>query len=541
MDIEDLARQGPAGGIDRRRFLSLLGTGASLSALYPILTSCGSRSTTSTRKEGQLLRIVVGADPGTLDPIHQSNDIGGAMLWEIAEPLTTYFNSDGRLQPKLAKSWKVGPDAKSLTFTLREGVRFSDGTPFNAQAVKFNLDRVTDPKLAVSLLLDVANVAGVDVESDHAVTVQLKQPMSYFPYSLAYYVEAMVSPASITKDGNSYQKIVAPVGTGPYKFVEYVPSSHVTLERNENYWGKKPAWKQIRYTIAPDAQAREAAVLAGDADIALAPPPVDLPRLRSGGKTNVITRPGNRAVFFGINTAGVNQPALRDVRVRRALNYAVDNKTIINKVLFGVATELDAPGPKTVPGYVHTGTYGYDPERAKSLLKAAGADNMTLKMASTTGRYLQDIEAAQAVAGYLRAVGINVVGPDTMSFPTYLATVNVAPEKAKYDLALLGLMSTSMGAQMEFFTSQYVSPAGLNFAGERNPQVDRLVASANSTSDTAQANRSYGDAQKLIWNDAPWIFLWTENVSLLVSKGIQGVDLVPYGDAYIDASSPRSQ
>jgi peptide/nickel transport system substrate-binding protein len=460
------------------------------------------------------------------------------MLWEVAQPLTSYFTSDGKLRPLLAESYTVAPDGGSVTFVLRQGIKFSDGTPFNADAVKVNLQRVIDPKLTVNNRLDVAFIDSIDVTDERHVKISLKQPISFFPYSLAYYVEAIVSPDSLTKLGNSYENVVHPIGTGPYKFVEYVKGSHVVLERNEQYWGKKPAWQRLQFKVIPEASSREAAVLSGDADIALSPPPADLDQLKSNSAVSVVVRPSNRAIFIAINTVGVHQPALKDLRVRQALNYAVDKQTIIKKVLFGLGEELDGPGPKSVPGYVHSGSYAYDPNKAKQLLQQAGVSGLTLKFGAPTGRYLQDFQAAQAVAGYLQNVGIKVDGPTTMDFPTYTKTLFVPPDKAVFDLAMLGLMSTSIGAQMEFFTSQYIPPTGLNFAPENNPQVDSLVKQANATSNTSQANDAYGQAQKLIWNDVPWIFLWTENVTLLLSKKIRDVALVPFGDAYVDDSSP---
>jgi peptide/nickel transport system substrate-binding protein len=522
----------------RRDFLRMVVFSSAAGSLAPIIASCSPGPSSGGTKQGDVLRIAMGTEPGSLDPIHQISDVGGAIQWEVTQPLTSYFTADAKLSPQLAESWTVSPDAKQFTFTLRKDVKFTDGTPFNAQAVKVNFDRILDKNHKISNLLDVGLVDTVTVVDDYHVQFTLKQPISFFPYSVAYYVEALVSPDSLTKLGNSYDDVIHPVGTGPYKFVEYAKASHVTLERNEDYWGKKPAWRKLQFSIVPEAASREAMVLSGDADIALSPPPADVEKLRQQSGLSVVTQAGNRAIFIGINTTGTRQPLLRDVRVRQAINYAVDKQTIISKVLFGLGDAADSPAPKVLSGYKRTGNYAYDPNKAKQLLQAAGATGMTLKMGSPTGRYLQDFQAATAVAGYLKDVGIIVDGPQTMDFPTYAASVFVPPAKAKFDLSFLGFQSTSTGGCMEFFTTQFIPPGGLNFAGYSNPQVDSLVSKADGTSNQDEANKSFGAAQQLIWDDAPWLFLWTEKATVLVAKKVQGVKVMPQATAFVDDSSP---
>lgn len=220
------------------------------------------------------------------------------------------------------------------------------------------------------------------------------------------------------------------------------------------------------------------------------------------------------------------------------MNYAVDKETIISKILFGLGDVADSPAPKTLSGYKRTGTYPYDPNKAKQLLQAAGAVGMRLTMGSPTGRYLQDFQAATAVAGYLKDVGITIDGPQTMDFPSYTASLFVPPSKAKFDLSLLGFQSTSTGGCMEFFTTQFIPPGGLNYAGYSNSQVDSLVSKADATGPQADANKYFADAQQLIWDDAPWLFLWTEKATVLVSKKVQGVKVMPQATAFVDDSSP---
>jgi ABC-type transport system substrate-binding protein len=538
---------GRGSALDRREFLRILAAGGAAGALAPLLAACQPTATpgasptaaASVRKEGELLKIAIGTEPGSLDPANVSGDTIGAILWEIAPPLGTYFNRDGKLTGALAESWTASSDAKTFTYALRKGVKFSDGTPFNAEAVKFNLSRVIDPRFPVGGAARLRDITAIDVLDETQVRITIKSPLSYFPYWLAYYTTCLISPSSVNSNGNSFDKIVFPVGAGPYKFVEYVKASHVTLERNDSYWGPKPAWKRVQFLVAPEAATREAMVLSGDADIALSPPPADVAKLRTDSRVTVVTQKGNRAIFVGINTVGANAPALRDPRVRQALNYAVNKQDIIDKVLFGLGTVMDSPTPPVHAEYKSSGSYAYDPNKAKQLLRDAGATNLSLKLVSPTGRYLQDFQAATAVAGYLQEVGIKVDGPKTMDFPTLVrAVLQTPPAQQEFDIALFGFQSPTTGASLEFFQGRAIPPGGLNFYGENNPQVDAAVDAANSTGDAKSAADQYARAQKLIWDDAPWIFLWTESPLLIVSSKVQGVSMIPLGVPYVDESSP---
>ena len=534
--------------LDRRQLLRLLAAGGAAGALASLIAACQPPSASgspnpsgsaATRKEGDLLRIAIGSEPGSLDPAIVQGDNIGAILWEIAPPLTTYFTNDGKFTGALAESWTASTDAKTFTMTLRKGVKFSDGTPFDADAVKFNLSRVIDPRFPVGGAARLRDITAIDVLDDTHVRITIKNPLSYFPYWLAYYTTCLISPSSVNSNGNSFDKIVYPVGAGPYKFVEYAKASHVTLERNDEYYGSKPAWKRIQFLIAPEAATREAMVLSGDADIAQSPPTSDVTNLRGDSRVKVVTQKGNRAIFVGINTVGAHEPLLRDPRVRQALNYAVNKQDIIDKVLFGLGTVMDSPTPAVHAEYVKAGPYAYDPNKAKQLLRDAGATNLSLKLVSPTGRYLQDFQAATAVAGYLQEAGIRIDGPKTMDFPTLVkAVLQTPPAQQEFDLALFGYQSPTTGASLEFFEGRAIPPGGLNLYGENNPQVDSAIDAANSTGDQKQAADQYAKAQRLIWDDAPWIFLWTESPLLLVSSKVQGVSMIPLGVPYVDESSP---
>jgi peptide/nickel transport system substrate-binding protein len=351
---------------------------------------------------------------------------------------------------------------------------------------------------------------------------------------------AIISPKSVNVEGNSPANVQVPVGTGPYKWKERVKGDHVTLVRNEDYWGQKPGYAVQELKVVPDAASREALVKAGQEDVIALPPASDLNALKADTNVKVLLGTSDRTIQIIINTVDPKVTLLQNPTVRQALNYAVDKDAIIQKVLFGAAVPLDAPMSKTLFGYCHVGSYGYDPNKAKQLLSQAGATGLSVKLMSPTGRYVQDIQAAQAVAGYLRDVGINVSGPGTSDWPSYLATVNVSPDKASTDLHLLGWAPPYLDAsqQMEQFYSPRIPPAGLETSYYKNPDVDRLIAKANAEADQSQREQDYCSAQKMIWNDAPWIFLYNQRYPIVHSAKVTGVYTTPIEKFVTSWASP---
>jgi ABC-type transport system substrate-binding protein len=208
----------------------------------------------------------------------------------------------------------------------------------------------------------------------------------------------------------------------------------VTL--NDKYWGKKPTYDTVVFRSVPEAATRESLLLAGQVDLIVLPPIADVPALQKNPAVKVLLAQSDRTIFISFNTS---KPLLNDVRIRQALNYAVDKKAIIQNVLFGAADAIDAPMASSLFGYCKAGSYEYNPAKAKQLLTEAGVKPGTkIPFHHPTGRYVQDKEAAQAVAGYLREVGIE---PElqTMDWPSYIAIINAGPaEKTVHHLAYLG-------------------------------------------------------------------------------------------------------
>jgi peptide/nickel transport system substrate-binding protein len=226
--------------------------------------------------------------------------------------------------------------------------------------------------------------------------------------------------------------------------------------------------------------------------------------------------------------------------VRRALNYAVNKELIVKSVLFGAASPMDAPMASSLFGYCKTGSYAYDVNKAKQMLADAGASNLSIKFVAPTGRYIQDFQAAQAVANDLSAVGVKVDGPKTMDWPSYLGVINVAPADSTVDLHLLGWAPGFLDASqaMTQFQSSQWPKAGLATSYYKNPEVDSLLAKANSESDPAARQKDYCSASNLIWQDAPWLFLWVQRFPMVTTAKVTGVQAIPNESFYTVYASP---
>jgi peptide/nickel transport system substrate-binding protein len=504
-----------------------------------VVSGCAGGGGGGGSKQGDTLTVAIGIDPDTMDPMRQTTTTVQNIVQMMVETLVK-VDTDGKVQPLLATSWQTSSDGMSWTFTLRSGVKFTDGETFNAAAVKANLDRVLTPGNTCPLCGPFRNVTSVDASDDTHVKLNLKKPTAPLLGLLTEVTFGFVAPNTIAPGSDGFKDQEKPVGTGPYMFKDRVKGDHVTLTRNDGYWGNKPNFKTQQFKIVPEAASREALVRAGQADVVLLPPVSDLPAMQKDSSLKVLLAPGDRTIFLAFNTQDPSQPLLQKLEVRQALNYAVNKDQIIKSVLFGAAAPMNAPMASSLFGYCQVGSYPYDPNKAKQMLTSAGATNMTIKFVAPTGRYIQDFQAAQAIANDLSAVGVKVDGPRTMDWPTYLGTINVPPAKASVDLHLLGWAPGYLDASqaMVQFQSTMWPPAGLATSYYKNPQVDDLLAKANSESDQGARQSDYCQASKLIWNDAPWVFLWVQKFPIVTSAKVTGVQSIPNESFYTVYASP---
>lgn len=350
------------------------------------------------------LRIAMPAIPKSLDP---HRDPAGQMLpiFRLAFDGLVKADESGRPTPVLAESWKLVNDT-TWQFTLRRGVRFQDGEPFNAEVVKWNIERAQDPKNSV-YSARVKPIAAVEVVNDHTVVVKTRAP---FASLLGNLMPILMLPPKYYAKAGPQGFASAPVGTGPYRIVTFTPDSQVRMERHEGYWGPKPGPPAVTFRMLPEAATRIAALQAGELDLTYHVPPENIDQVKAAG-FNVFPVHIGQAYLFILAQPKTTIEPLRNKLVRQAINYAVDKDAIIKAFTKGMARKLEGQvvGPDGVGYTDKVKAYPYDAAKAKALLREAGYPNgFKVKMTGTNGRYPEDKEVSQAVAHYLRQVGIDV-------------------------------------------------------------------------------------------------------------------------------------
>ncbi len=478
-------------------------------------------------------RIAVGVDPDTVDPVQQTTTTVANMVDYVVETLT-FLDPEGKTRPLLAESWTVAPDGTQYTFKLRKGVTFHDGTPFDASAVKWNLDRIKDPAVRnpFRAIYPIKDAMAVDATT---VRVTLTRPSAPFISALTWTPSGMISPASAEKQGNDYKNIVYPVGTGPYVFKERKKGESLTVALYEKYWGKKPHYDAVVFRIIPEAATRESLLLAGQVDLIILPPVADLPALQRNPAVKVLLAPSDRTIFVAANTTKFADP-----RVRQALNHAVDKNAIVQNVIFGAADAMDAPMAPSLFGYCKVGAYEFNPAKAKQLLAEAGVKPGTrVSFIHPTGRYVQDKEVAQAIAGFLRDVGLE---PElqTMDWPSYIRTITTPADKNTTELHFLGWAPAYLDAAQAMlqFLSTQAPPNGLETSFYKDGRVDELVTAAERELHPDKRRELYCEAAKKIWADAPWIFLYVQRFPIVHSAKVTDVGSIPNEKFYAVYARP---
>jgi peptide/nickel transport system substrate-binding protein len=514
----------------RRRVLGIV-----LAAGTILVSGCGYRGPISGAQlstQSSKLTVAIGVDPDTLDPMRQTTTTVSDIVQMVTESLATVDQS-GKVQPSLATGWQEAPDALSWVFTLRSDVTFTDGTPFDAAAVQANLQRIADPKsICPSCGALARSLKSVDVVDPQHVRLNLLMPLASDVVLglLSTVTYDMLSPHDIKPGSPTYTQDESPVGTGPYILAGRVKGDHVTLRRNGSYWGARPAYAQQVFDVVPDAATREALVRSGQAQVILLPPASDLPSLYDDPTVRVLMAPGDRSVFFAIDTKDQVQPLLQNPQVRQALNFAINRDAIVKSTLFGAAEVATSTLAPSIFGYCQMpNQYQYNPDLARQMLQKANAGGLTISLVAPTGRYIQDFQAAQNVANDLRAVGVTVNGPRTMDWPSYVGTINVPQAKASVDVHMLGYAPGFLDASqaMTQFDPNLQPPKGLETSYYENAGVAGLLQKAVSEPDRNARAQEYCQAEQQVWNDAPWIFGWIQKFPIVYSAQVTGVSSVP--------------
>jgi peptide/nickel transport system substrate-binding protein len=434
------------------------------------------------------LSLGMTVEPSGLDPTIAAPVAIREVTWANLFETLVKLDESGHIQPLLAKSWTVSPDGLTYTFQLQTGAKFHDGTPFTSADVKFSFDRARAPTSTNAQKQIFAPIEAVETPDPATAIIRLKQPSGNFLYYLAW------GDASIVSPGTAEANRANPVGTGPFRFRTWARGDRVELVRNPDYWGEKPKLETVTFRFIGDPQAQVAALRAGDLDAFpnLAAPEL-FADLQKDKRFTAIAGNTEGEIVAGMNNA---RKPFDDVRVRRALMHAIDRKALVEGAFSGIGQPIGSHFSPNHPAFVDTsGVLPSDPAKAKALLKEAGYE----KGLSFTIKSPQMAYAARSAE--LMAAMFEEVGVEAKIVPTEFPAKWIEDVfKAKnYDMTIVAHaepLDIDIYARPTYYFSY------------KNERFNTLMAEVAATADEAARNAKYQEAERILAEDVPALFLF---------------------------------
>lgn len=485
----------------------------------------------SKSKDNDLV-IAIEGSVSSMDPANIPDTSAIAATRGVYENLVQ-FNEEQEIVGQLADSWEISDDSLTYTFKLHEGIKFQDGTDFNSAAVKANYDRVVnaDNNLRQRRTFVVAQpdgsekfrVADIDTSDPNTVVFTLTEPWAPFINRLTQF--CIISPAALEKYGNDIMN--NPCGTGPYICTEWEEGDHTSFERNEDYWGEKPEVDSVTIKEVPEAGSRTAMLQTGEADFIYPTPSDQIEAIKGTDDVNIMAADSNIMRYVTLN---MNLPELKDEKVRQAMNYAIDKDAYIQLMYSGYGKPATSIVPSIIGGYEEQTPYTYDVEKAKSLLKEAGYED-GFKITLWGDNSTQEIKGMTFVKQQLEQVGITV---DVV--PMEPATINdkiyVDEDEAEINMWYVNWSASDFtmdGSVRSLLYSTMCPPTSANTAYYNNPDFDKLLDEGLHTADLDEQAEYYGEAQKMAWEAAPWLFLGNDQIIYSAKSYLSGVYVAPDG------------
>ncbi len=481
-----------------------------------------------------LLKVGASTEPASMDPQYSTT---GATQLASQQIFETVVGRDQNLQivPSLAVSWKE-IDPLTWELKLRQGVKFHDGKDFGADDVVFSIKRIpTVPDSPSSYKRNVSMIKDVVAVDKQTVRILLKQPTPQLPTELTFvYVLPSTTPAGAMPDDFNKGKYV--IGTGPFKFVEWVRGDRLVLEKNGAYWGRKSSYDKVIFRPITSDPSRVAALLAGDVDIIDMVSPVDQERLRKDSRVSLISKPAATMMYIHMDSNRDNSPMiagkdgkplgknpLKDPRVREALSLAINREALTERVLQGAAVPAGQFVPEGMTGYAPDILPDpYDVDKAKRLLAEAGYPNgFALTLHSPNDRYLNDEQVAQTIGQFFARIGLDV---KVQALP--YSVFGTAATKLEYSIFLMGFGNTTGDAArgMTAVLATYDTAAGLganNRGRYSNLDFDKFIKLAAATSDAAKRESYLQEAARIAFvKDHAILPLYYQTTTWALRKGL---------------------
>ncbi|MGF1666739.1 MAG: ABC transporter substrate-binding protein [Acidimicrobiia bacterium] len=459
--------------------------------------------TTASESGGGELVVSLPNQPSAIDPVNAPDVVAGNVAWQMFDALA-FINEDGEIEPALAESWEVSEDGRTYTFTLRQGVTFHNGEPFNADAVVFTWNAGKNPENYYFDTFELAsNVEAID---EFTVAITTDEPNALFLSQVA--ASWPMFPPGYYEEVGLQGFAQAPMGTGAFQFVEWVQGDRIVLEAFEGYWREGyPKIDRVVFRPIPESSTRAAAIRTGDVDIVSRLTPEEAATLEAVDGVEVVTYANNRVYYIAFNnlTSGVGQPT-EDPLVRQALNHAVDKQSILDALFAGtgrVPTALLTPGDVGYDDAIEA--YAYDPDRARELLAEAGyADGFDMEMSCPSDAYTNFVEVCEAVAAQLTEVGVNV-------------SLGVMESGAYWDLQAEKQLPPMFGDSWSANSNEAsaydrlfgaLGGEGASFSAWSDPEIDRLMGDIIVTLDDGERASIFTEIHRRLHEDPPFIYLY---------------------------------
>lgn len=471
----------------------------------------------------------------SMDPHYHNLSPNNSLMQHVFEPLIKRDDNQ-KLVPGLATSWKAVDDL-TWEFKLRKNVRFHDGSPFTAEDVAFTLKRVPNvPNSPSSFATFTKPITEVKIVDPHTIVFKTATPHVLLPSDLAsvVIVSKLVGEKAATEDYNSGK---ACIGTGPYKYGEYVPNQRVVLKANYGYWGGEEPWDKITFKMLTNAAARVAALLSGDVQMIETVPTADIARLEKDKNFNVVSKVSNRVIYVHLNQSTEKSPPFvtdkrgkpldknpfRDARVRKALSMAVNRDAIVDRVMEKKAVAA----AQLLPDFFY-GTSKklkptkHDPEGAKKLLAEAGYPNgFAMTVHGPNNRYINDDKVAQAIAQFYSRIGIDT---KVETLPSSVYFTRATKLEFGYMVLGWGTESGEQGSAMRSLLATYDQSKGMGVTNRgrySNPEFDKVLSQALVTMDDKKREGMIQQAAEMVMGDVGLIPLHYEVSTWASAKGLK--------------------
>ncbi|PYZ99123.1 glutathione ABC transporter substrate-binding protein [Alteribacter lacisalsi] len=474
------------------------------------------------------LRVGIEAEPTSMDP-HNTTDGNSATIQSTMMEGLLRFDENMEIVPVLAEDYEFSDDATEITFTLREGVTFHDGTEFNAETVKENLDFVRDTDNGLARSSFFSFIEDVTVDDDYQVTIVSDEPNSAMASYMAHSSAAMKSVEEISKkleDEDYNLDREGAVGTGPFQFVEWRDSEHVVVEKFDDYWNADEEARVDSITFLPvqEASTRVNMLRTGEVDVITPIPTLNAAELENEEDLDLYTGSSTDVYYVGMNFENDNYD---DINVRKAMNHAIDKDGLIAQVLDGYGQVADSAIAPPVYGYAGQSVYEYDLDYARELMAEAGLED-GFEATIWTRNSTEFVSVAEYVEIQLAEINIDV------SVEAYESGTLFDMLDAGEDTDLwIGRWSPGTG-EADYglrpnFASDRVPPNFNNSGFYINEELDAMFDDALSTPDEDEAMAVYADIQEMIYDDAPWVFLHIPDALIAKGTNIHGIYVLPSG------------